>query len=214
MNMADSIVVRDLVKTFKRRGQPEVRAVDGLTFSVRRGLDLRVARAERRGQDDDAQNADDAAAADIGRDCGRRVRSRRRTRSRSASASRSSFRKAPPICFCRSSTISARSAGFTVCRARPFAIAPNDVLDQFELRSEANRKVMDLSGGFKRRVQVAKVFMIDTPVVFLDEFSTGMDPILKRSVMARLRAGSGARADDRADDADSRARPRSCATTS
>ena len=26
--MSDSIVVRDLVKTFKRRGQPEVRAVD------------------------------------------------------------------------------------------------------------------------------------------------------------------------------------------
>ena len=65
-----------------------------------------------------------------------------------------------------------------------------DVLDQFELRPEANRKVMDLSGGFKRRVQVAKVFMIDTPVVFLDEFSTGMDPLLKRSVMARLRQES------------------------
>ena len=31
------IVVRDLVKTFTRRGQPELRAVDGLTFSVRRG---------------------------------------------------------------------------------------------------------------------------------------------------------------------------------
>ena len=46
-----------------------------------------------------------------------------------------------------------------------------------------HRKVMDLSGGFRRRVQVAKVFMVDTPVVFLDEFSTGMDPILKRSVM-------------------------------
>jgi ABC-2 type transport system ATP-binding protein len=46
---------------------------------------------------------------------------------------------------------------------------------------------MDLSGGFKRRVQVAKVFVVDTPVLFLDEFSTGMDPILKRSVMARLR---------------------------
>ena len=64
------------------------------------------------------------------------------------------------------------------------------MLDQFELRPEANRKVMDLSGGFKRRVQVAKVFMVDTPVVFLDEFSTGMDPILKRSVMARLRQES------------------------
>jgi ABC-type multidrug transport system ATPase subunit len=46
---------------------------------------------------------------------------------------------------------------------------------------------MDLSGGFRRRVQVAKVFMVDTPVVFLDEFSTGMDPILKRSAMDRLR---------------------------
>jgi ABC-type multidrug transport system ATPase subunit len=29
--------------------------------------------------------------------------------------------------------------------------------------------------------------MVDTPVVFLDEFSTGMDPILKRSVMDLLR---------------------------
>jgi ABC-2 type transport system ATP-binding protein len=46
---------------------------------------------------------------------------------------------------------------------------------------------MDLSGGFRRRVQVAKVFMVETPLVFLDEFSTGMDPILKRAVMGRLR---------------------------
>jgi ABC-2 type transport system ATP-binding protein len=62
------------------------------------------------------------------------------------------------------------------------------VLDQFELRDEASSKVMDLSGGFRRRVQVAKVFLVDTPVLFLDEFSTGMDPILKRSIMASLRA--------------------------
>jgi ABC-2 type transport system ATP-binding protein len=61
------------------------------------------------------------------------------------------------------------------------------LMDDFGLRAEANRKVQDLSGGYRRRVQVAKVFMVDTPVVFLDEFSTGMDPILKRSVMSRLR---------------------------
>jgi ABC-2 type transport system ATP-binding protein len=61
------------------------------------------------------------------------------------------------------------------------------VLQDFGLASEAHRKVIDLSGGFRRRVQVAKVFMVDTPVVFLDEFSTGMDPILKRSVMDRFR---------------------------
>jgi ABC-2 type transport system ATP-binding protein len=61
------------------------------------------------------------------------------------------------------------------------------VLEDFGLTPEAHRKVQDLSGGFRRRVQVAKIFMVDTPVVFLDEFSTGMDPILKRSVMDKLR---------------------------
>jgi ABC-type multidrug transport system ATPase subunit len=61
------------------------------------------------------------------------------------------------------------------------------IMGDFGLTPEAARKVQDLSGGFRRRVQVAKVFMVDTPVVFLDEFSTGMDPILKRSVMELLR---------------------------
>jgi ABC-2 type transport system ATP-binding protein len=61
------------------------------------------------------------------------------------------------------------------------------LMDDFGLTSEATRKVQDLSGGYRRRVQVAKVFMVDTPIVFLDEFSTGMDPILKRSVMNLLR---------------------------
>jgi len=61
------------------------------------------------------------------------------------------------------------------------------VMERFNLHSEANKKVQDLSGGYRRRVQVAKAFMVDTPVVFLDEFSTGMDPILKRAVMGYLR---------------------------
>ena len=65
------------------------------------------------------------------------------------------------------------------------------IMDDFGLVPEAGRKVQDLSGGYRRRVQVAKVFMVDTPVVFLDEFSTGMDPILKRSVMNLLRQEAG-----------------------
>jgi len=60
----------------------------------------------------------------------------------------------------------------------------------FDLTTEADRKVQDLSGGFRRRVQVAKVFLVKTPVLFLDEFSTGMDPILKRAVMDALRKES------------------------
>ena len=53
-------------------------------------------------------------------------------------------------------------------------------------------KVQDLSGGYRRRVQVAKSFMVETPVLFLDEFSTGMDPILKRAVMGYLRESAAA----------------------
>ncbi len=62
-----------------------------------------------------------------------------------------------------------------------------EVMERFNLTDEADRKVQDLSGGFRRRVQVAKMFMVETPVMFLDEFSTGMDPILKRAVMGYLR---------------------------
>ena len=62
-----------------------------------------------------------------------------------------------------------------------------EVMRLFDLTSDADRKVQDLSGGFRRRVQVAKVFLVRTPVLFLDEFSTGMDPILKRAVMDSLR---------------------------
>jgi ABC-2 type transport system ATP-binding protein len=62
------------------------------------------------------------------------------------------------------------------------------VLERFQMTAEADRKAMDLSGGQRRRVQVGKIFLVETPVVFMDEFSTGMDPILKRAVMDMLRA--------------------------
>src|SRR5262249_40421580 len=57
----------------------------------------------------------------------------------------------------------------------------------FGLGDLGSQKVQDLSGGFRRRVQVAKTLMVDTPIVFLDEFSTGMDPLLQRSGMELLR---------------------------
>jgi len=62
-----------------------------------------------------------------------------------------------------------------------------EVIERFGLDSVAETKVQDLSGGARRRVQVAKMFMVDVPVIFLDEFSSGMDPILKRSVIEMLR---------------------------
>jgi len=74
--------------------------------------------------------------------------------------------------------------GLTVAAAARKAAA---VMERFGLTEVATQKVLDLSGGFRRRVQVAKMFMVETPVMFLDEFSSGMDRILKRAVMGYLR---------------------------
>ncbi|HWP82372.1 MAG TPA: ABC transporter ATP-binding protein [Bacteroidota bacterium] len=61
------------------------------------------------------------------------------------------------------------------------------VVELFGLREQLNEKGMDLSGGLKRRVQVAKMFMIDKPVVFLDEATTGMDAFNKRTTLAAIK---------------------------
>ena len=60
--------------------------------------------------------------------------------------------------------------------------------DEFELTSLLRDTVQELSLGTKRRIQVAKIFMLDAPVIILDEATTGMDPLMKRRVMDRLRA--------------------------
>ncbi len=60
------------------------------------------------------------------------------------------------------------------------------VMDQFGLTEYRTQKVIDLSGGLKRRVQVAKVFLVDKPIVFLDEATTGMDPINKRTTLEAI----------------------------
>lgn len=60
--------------------------------------------------------------------------------------------------------------------------------EEFELTSMLRDTVQELSLGTKRRIQVAKIFMLDAPVIILDEATTGMDPLMKRRVMDRLRA--------------------------
>ncbi len=60
--------------------------------------------------------------------------------------------------------------------------------EEFELTSLLRDTVQELSLGTKRRIQVAKIFMLDAPVIILDEPTTGMDPLMKRRVMDRLRA--------------------------
>ena len=62
------------------------------------------------------------------------------------------------------------------------------VAEEFALGDRMRDTVQELSLGTKRRIQVAKIFMLDSPVIILDEATTGMDPLMKRRVMDRLRA--------------------------
>jgi ABC-type multidrug transport system ATPase subunit len=64
------------------------------------------------------------------------------------------------------------------------------VAELFGLREYMNETGMDLSGGEKRRVQVAKMFLVDKPVVFLDEATTGMDAFNKRTTLKAIREES------------------------
>jgi len=64
----------------------------------------------------------------------------------------------------------------------------NAVVEEFELGALLRTTVQKLSDGTKRRIQVAKIFMLDSPVMILDEATTGMDPLMKRRVLDRLRA--------------------------
>jgi ABC-type multidrug transport system ATPase subunit len=61
------------------------------------------------------------------------------------------------------------------------------VADEFEIDARMGDTVQQLSLGTKRRIQVAKIFMLDAPLIILDEATTGMDPLMKRRVMDRLR---------------------------
>jgi ABC-2 type transport system ATP-binding protein len=78
-------------------------------------------------------------------------------------------------------------ARFHSVPARETASRVDRAIEQFGLGQQRKQKVIDLSGGLKRRVQVAKVFMVDKPVVFLDEATTGMDPINKRATLDMIR---------------------------
>ncbi|NUN68664.1 MAG: ABC transporter ATP-binding protein [Bacteroidetes bacterium] len=60
-------------------------------------------------------------------------------------------------------------------------------VELFGLHEVLHQKPIDLSGGVKRRVQVAKMFLVDKPVVILDEATTGMDTFNKRATVNAIR---------------------------
>ena len=73
--------------------------------------------------------------------------------------------------------------GRRAARARADAL-----LTQFHLADTADRLVKGWSGGMRRRLDLIASLILDPPVLFLDEPTTGLDPSSRSEIWAAVRA--------------------------
>jgi daunorubicin resistance ABC transporter ATP-binding subunit len=62
-----------------------------------------------------------------------------------------------------------------------------ELIDQFELKDAACRAVKTYSGGMRRRLDLAASLIMEPPVLFLDEPTTGLDPAGRNKVWDTIR---------------------------
>jgi ABC-2 type transport system ATP-binding protein len=64
----------------------------------------------------------------------------------------------------------------------------DDLLEQFGLTEAADRLARTYSGGMRRRLDLAASVIAAPPVLFLDEPTTGLDPVSRSQIWAAIRA--------------------------
>jgi len=76
---------------------------------------------------------------------------------------------------------------------RPKPAADQDLIDLFGLAPFLDKKLGNLSGGTKQKVNLLLTFMFDSELIILDEPTTGLDPIsllnLKKIILAEKAKG-------------------------
>ncbi|WP_372477323.1 ATP-binding cassette domain-containing protein [Nocardia australiensis] len=77
-----------------------------------------------------------------------------------------------------------RLMGLRPKRARARAV---ELLEQFDLTAAADRRVGGYSGGMRRRIDIACGLVRRPKVVFLDEPTTGLDPVSRQGVWSLVR---------------------------
>ena len=61
------------------------------------------------------------------------------------------------------------------------------LLQMMELEGDADRKVAEYSGGMKKKLEVATALLGDAKILFLDEPTTGLDPVVRKDFLSLLR---------------------------
>ncbi|HXG37155.1 MAG TPA: ABC transporter ATP-binding protein [Bacteroidota bacterium] len=184
-----AIDVRNLVKVYEKRNQPPVRAVDGISFQVKRGEIFGLLGPNGAGKTTTLKilttllSPTSGTATLLGYDVQQQPLEVRKN-----------------ICVVLQENavemfLSVRNNFLTFGRfhglsARETEARMERVLDLFGLREYLHHKAIDLSGGLKRRLQVAKMFVVDKPIVFLDEATTGMDTFNKRATLNAIKEES------------------------
>lgn len=65
-----------------------------------------------------------------------------------------------------------------------------ELLELFELSEVRKTRAFELSGGQKKKLQVARELIHDMDILFLDEPTVGMDPIMRRRILDSIRKRS------------------------
>ncbi len=171
-----AIEVRDLVKTYGT-----VRALDGISFTVGRGEVLGLLGPNGSGKTTTVtllstlQRPTSGVAQVDGHDvvdAARRVRELISLTGQSASVDGT-------LTAAENLAVFGRLTGL---RGRRLTLRIAELVEQFDLAGVRDRRVAALSGGMRRRVDIAAALVTRPRVVFLDEPTTGLDPRSRAAV--------------------------------
>ena len=179
-----AIDVRDLRVTYARRGRPTIEAVRGLTFNVREGEVLALLGPNGAGKTSTVEVLEGYREPTTGtvRVLGLDPASRAEGRTLREQIGIVLQQSEGEIYLTVAESVD-RNAGYY-----PWPYDPDEVIEMVGLTEKADAQVRTLSGGQRRRLDLALGIIGGPRLLFLDEPTTGFDPSARRSSWELIRS--------------------------